>query len=276
MSYRFWDHSVPKTVVDIVPDTNGASAKDYVRETHHGHRVLTKEPHLQLLESDRPGLNHQVLTKDRPMPVLGYNPTGLRFNQNKPPLILSFGRSGSTLLTRDIFYITSIHKEDISDIAEANSSSFLKTYTTGSPIHSHYLHTADDISKFTCFFSLRKNPVNTILSNIFTKQFNVWHTWQHETVNTSPFTFDLWEDLDSYCLGLIKWCNHYTPILNSSHQVVYYEDYVKTISVNQEYKETYPNKKSLLINYEQVIEYILKFKDNMLSAQAPFAELVTT
>lgn len=213
------------------------------------------------------------------MQLLVSSKADLRLDQDKPPLILSRGRSGSSLLTYDIFHL--ITNKNVSKIIEANSNDFLKTAVTDEPIHSHYLHPAEDIAKFTCFFSLRKNPVETILSFVLATHYNVWNLWRYEvpgvvrrlTFDAEPFLFDAWRSIDTHCWTLIRWCNHYATMLNPNHQVVYYENYVKNVPANHDRKQVYPDKKRLIINYDQVEDYILKFKDSMLSAQAPFAEL---
>jgi hypothetical protein len=190
------------------------------------------------------------------------------YNIARPPLILSFGRSGSMLLTHNIGHANNTNPTTVC----ADSADFLKTTTTASPIQSHQLHTFDDISKFTCIFNLRKNPVDTILSSILTNSFNLYHAWTNQNINLEPLIFRDYKKIDSVCQRYIRWCDHYTPMLVPANHVVYYEDYIKQLPSNPVYQPTYPEKKNLIVNYHQVLDYILKYEKSMLDAQALFGQ----
>ena len=194
----------------------------------------------------------------------------LLVNTTRPPLILSYGRSGSMWLAHDIGVAIDANPRTIS----ADDVNFLKTYNSNSPVHSHYSHSFDDISKFTCFFNLRKNPVDTIISCTLTDHYKVYHVFKDENVILEPFTFDNWNILKRLCQGYIAWCQHYSAMLNPEHQVIYYEDYVAQNQNNAVYSNTYPHKSTLLINYQNVLDYVLTFKNEMLSAQAPFGMVI--
>lgn len=189
----------------------------------------------------------------------------------KIPLVLSFGRSGSMLLTHNIGSAIGTVPVTVT----ATDKDFLKTYKLTAPVQSHRLHTLADISNFTCLFNLRKDPVNTILSMVLAKHFDVYHVWKDSSVELKPFIFDNWSGLEAHCRTYMRWCRHYTPMLNSSHYVVYYEDYIRELTDDEAYQKTFPKKSELIINYQQVKDCVLNFKDRMLLAQEAFAKLPT-
>jgi hypothetical protein len=188
----------------------------------------------------------------------------------KTPLILSFGRSGSMLLTHNIG--RSMGASPVT-VSAGRDNDFLKTYKLTSPIQSHGSHTADDISNFTCLFNFRKDPVNTILSIMLATHFDVYHVWKNQSVELTPFRFDDWSIIDTYCQRYINWCGHYSTMLNSTQWIVYYEDYVAHLPDETIYQQTFPSKSNLITNYHEVQDRVLNFKDRMLTAQAPFAKL---
>ena len=191
---------------------------------------------------------------------------------NKTILVLSYGRSGSMLLTHNIGRSMGALPVTVS---AGHDNNFLKTYKLTSPIQSHGSHTVDDISNFTCLFNFRKDPTNTILSMMLANHFNLYHIWKNQSVELTPFRFDDWSIIDTYCQRYIDWCSHYTPMLNSTQWIVYYENYVAQLPDETIYQQTFPSKSSLITNYHEVQDYVLDFKDRMLLAQAPFARLPT-
>jgi len=192
----------------------------------------------------------------------------------RPPLILSYGRSGSMLLAHDVGQANNCNPVTIPDnITESDfkEGKFLEKYNNAnSAIHSHRLYSAKEISAFNCFFSLRKNPIDTILSFIFATHFNLYHVLSGSIVDLKPFLFTNWPLIDHRCKSYIKWCQHYAPMLNRQHQIIYYEEYVNNLGKNVVYQPTFLEKKSLLINYHEVYDYILKFNKDIVDAQLPF------
>ena len=189
------------------------------------------------------------------------------FDRLRSPLILSAGRSGSMLLAHDIGQFT---KCDLVTVS-ADHRGFLKSHCSMTPVHSHWLHSADDLARYTCFFSLRKNPVDTIMSWVCADHYNIHHLWSNEQNKLfESFTVTDWRRIDWFIQQHVAWCNHYTPMLLPEHQIVFYEDYVLGLPLDVAYRPTFPNKERLLTNYQQVADYISRSKEIMLTAQSPF------
>ena len=155
----------------------------------------------------------------------------------------------------------------------ADHVDFLKTANTTSPIQTHQLHTSSDIARYTCFFSLRRTPVDTIMSAIFAKHFKLFHVYTTKFVDLQPFLFSDWSSIDQHCRRYVNWCIHYSRMLQPEHQVIYYEDYIAQMSGLPVYQRTFPEKSNLLLNYQQVLDYILNFNDQLLESQAAFEQL---
>jgi hypothetical protein len=172
------------------------------------------------------------------------------------------------LLTHDIGQAN--HSDPVT--VTADHVDFLKTANTTSPIQTHQLHTASDIARYTCFFSLRRNPVDTIMSSVLAYHYKLYHVQATQSVDLQPFLFTNWLVIDQQCRRYVNWCTHYSSMLQPDHRVVYYEDYIAQITSKPVYQRTFPEKRHLLNNYQQVLDYILNFNDCLLGSQECFAQ----
>jgi hypothetical protein len=153
----------------------------------------------------------------------------------------------------------------------ADCVDFLKINKTLFPIHSHWLHSAEDIATRSCVFSLRKNPVDTVMSYALANHYKLFHVWRDQTVDLKSFVFEDWNHITHLCQRYCHWHTYYGLLLQPEHQIVYYEDYIKTLPNNPAYQRTFPEKMHLLKNYQQVHDYIARFAEAMLASQLPFA-----
>jgi len=187
----------------------------------------------------------------------------------RPPLILSFGRSGSMLLTHDI------GKINLCDpiTAHAKSADFFQHHSPTSAVQSHQLFTSQDLARRTCFFSLRRNPIDTILSTVLAHHYRVFHVWSGQSVDLDCFEYENWPMISSLCRYYCQWHTHYGDLLLPEHRVIYYEDYVQQAENNAVYSRTFPCKKNLLKNFQQVHDYIAIFLNAMLNSQRVFDRL---
>ena len=150
------------------------------------------------------------------------------FDINRRFIVLSHGRSASTMLAQRI----GIHLGSF-------ETKFVKTPNELLPLdsiqHTHYLHTPSDLLSFCRVYSLRRDPVQTILSNLFVNQFKVFHkrtnadnhiVYHYSDSQTTdllldPFVFDQWYNLKLLCNGYCAWHRHYSSQLSPGDYVVF-------------------------------------------------------
>jgi hypothetical protein len=201
------------------------------------------------------------------------------FDTNRKFIVLSCGRSASTMLAQRI----GIHLGSFGPKFVKNPGELLHSY----PIqHSHCLYTPSDLLSFCRVYSLRKDPVQTILSHLFVKQFNVYqkvtnadnHITYHYNgklttdLDLDPFVFDKWHDLKLLCNYYCAWHQHYGSQLLPGDYVVFYEDLLQHVeNASTNYLLVYGNKEKILLNYDKVVEYIeLNFKEIMLDSHRTY------
>lgn len=199
-------------------------------------------------------------------------------DSNQQFIVLSYGRSASVMLAHRIGNL------------QGHQPSFINLYSNLSecPVqHTHLLFSSDKLDNFCRVFSLRKDPVQTILSFLFVERFKVYHKvsdeyqnvlYQHLNQQTTdltltPFVFNNWHGIQALCDQYSKWHEFYSNQLLANDYVVFYEDilnHVENPSTN--YQLVYNNKDKILLNYNEVVEYIDKnFKQAMLDSQMVYA-----
>ena len=196
------------------------------------------------------------------------------FDINEKNLILSYGRSASVMLAHRISNLrgTNLGFVDISrDLLDK-------------PVqHTHLLFPQEKIIQFNKVFSLRRDPIQTILSFLFVGQFKVYHkvsdkdhnvVYQYNNQQTTnltlkPFRINSFDGIDLLCKQYMNWHQYYSQQLTPDDYVVFYEDIlqqVKNRSTN--YQLVYGNKQEILLNYDEVVEYIsANFSQAMLDSQ---------
>jgi hypothetical protein len=188
----------------------------------------------------------------------------------RPIVVLSYGRSGSMLLTHNIGELLHADPVLLTVAKQMPDTPPIKT-----PIHTHINAPKLVFKNYTQIYNLRYDPVETILSDILANTFRHHHQFSSDDlINHNSFKFEKWTWLDKICQQFIKWHMYYGDQLTVDDYVVVYEKYVEVISHRPNaYKQLYTNKDSLLINYDQVREFIVtKYLDSMLASIEPFLQ----
>lgn len=188
----------------------------------------------------------------------------------RPIVVLSYGRTGSMLLTHNIGQLLNADPVTI-QIKTLDQMPIVPLNNT--PIHTHIQASKSVFDNYTQIYNLRYDPVETILSKLLANTFDHYHQFNNQDiVNHNSFEFVKWSWLSDICQKFIDWHNHYREQLSSDDHVVIYEKYVDAISNRTSvYKKLYPDKDSLLSNYNQVCEFIIvRYLDKMLASIDPF------
>ena len=177
-------------------------------------------------------------------------------------IILSFGRSGSVLLAHNIgqkinslpVYLKNINDPLVNPV-----------------IHTHKLLNKQQTQGYIRVFNLRVDPVETILSCLIAGHLNRYHKFATETIDIiDPFVIEL-GSVQFLCNSYIAWHNYYSETLDQTDCVVVYETMVAGL-ISPVYDRIYPNKKQLIINYEEVVEKIKDFHPELEIASKPFID----
>jgi hypothetical protein len=191
----------------------------------------------------------------------------------RPIVVLSYGRSGSMLLTHNIGQLLNA---DLVTLHVSNSNLQMPSILPNkTPIHTHMLVSKSFFKDYTQIYNLRYDPVETILSKILADTFKHYHQFTNQDLVThNSFEFVEWQCLDKMCQRFIEWHVHYGTQLLPDDYVVVYEKYVDTISNRSSaYQPLYTNKNCLLINYDQVRKFIIdNYLDCMLTSIDPFLQ----
>jgi hypothetical protein len=180
-------------------------------------------------------------------------------------LVLSYGRSGSVLLA--------------AKLGRAHSAlpNYIKYHTelSNHPVqHSHLIFNKQQTNNFQRVFNLRGNPVDTILSSVMVKHYNVRHRFKNQDLLSTPFTFTDWEYIDRWCNMYQEYHNQYAQQLDQHDIVVVYEQLIENVPVDELYLPMYRNKENLITNYDQVVEYIKQNEKSLLDSQQAFIQHV--
>lgn len=183
--------------------------------------------------------------------------------KRKKFVVLSYGRSGSVLLTqhlkekmgRDWYFVESI--ENLLPDKKIQ--------------HSHCLFPFDVFKDSVKIFSLRSDPSATILSFVLADHFKFYHKHQPAIIKNqtipqlTPFKFENWEFIDRLCNCYVDYHCYYQNYIDSKDYVVFYEELINRLDTLADRWSlmTYSNKQDLLINYKQVLRYI---NNNYLSS----------
>ena len=175
-------------------------------------------------------------------------------------LILSFRRSGSVLLAHNIGRNAGslpVYVKESNDLSDP-------------VIHSHLLFTVAQTQDYMRIFSLRRDPVQTILSCIIANHTHQYHQFQDQPrAQVEPFEYHAWDQLDRFCEGFITWHHYYSSGLAEQDSVVIYEDMIDRLTTTV-YDPIYPNKIQLLMNYQQVVDRINLYQTRMLDSCRAF------
>lgn len=168
--------------------------------------------------------------------------------------VLTYGRSGSNLLAANLGYSLNVYP-----VFVHNESDLVQDPIGKSVIHSHLLYQSQQLKSYVRVFNLRRNSVNTIISTALTSHYNYYHQFTNKSRPTlSKIVLEI-KEIDYLCRGFAQWHNHYSQQLTSKDFVVFYEDMIENLtSPNKVYTQTFPDKKSLIENYDEVENFLLE------------------
>jgi hypothetical protein len=181
-------------------------------------------------------------------------------------LVLTYGRSGSVLLASKLGRAHNVLPNYIKHYTELSSHQVQ---------HSHLFFTKEQSNNYQRVFNLRINPVDTLLSNVMVSHYNMYHRFNNQDLLLAEFTFTDWEYIDRWCDRYQKYHTQYAEQLDQYDIVVMYEHMVSRLhNLNELYLPIYPNKKNLIANYDQVVDYIKQHEKNLLESQQAFVQHV--
>ena len=176
-------------------------------------------------------------------------------------LILSYGRAGSLLLAHNIGKKIGSMPVYFSDNYKPVYFNDSDSFNYSRVIHCHELLPVTQFTNYTRIFILRQHPIDTILSMIIANFMNTENNNQYHQLTTEStnqiisFRYQNWVNITRICQCLWKWHDHYSKTLKSSDVVIIYEDMISKLE-EFDYKPTYPNKSNILINYDEIVDYI--------------------
>lgn len=190
-----------------------------------------------------------------------------------PPVVLSQGRAASVQIARWLtpyFSPNKILKTKHGIYHLKSGAEFPNGYS--GVIHSHELISPHILTnRYTRIFTIRQNPVETIVSRIIAQHYDRFHlTLDNVNDILEPFTFDQFDSIDQFCESYVSWHNFYSQQLDRRSFVIVFETFIRNLA-GQAYEPIYPNKEQQLINVFQVREYIAEnHLLKMLRASDPF------
>jgi hypothetical protein len=180
-------------------------------------------------------------------------------------LVLTYGRAGSVLLAEKIGRATNSLPVYVNQMTDLGDSLIQ---------HSHLMFNRDQIGNFIKLFCLRKDPIQTILSLLIAKHYHQYHQFKNQQYNFVPFEYSDWYSLDTICDNYISYHISYLQQLNNSWAIIYYEDMlIRLPDIDQTYLPIYPDKEKILINYNQIVDYLAPWKEKLLDSQKLFSNV---
>jgi hypothetical protein len=179
-------------------------------------------------------------------------------------IVLTFGRTGSILLCRNIErnFIEN-PKYQTNDLAllptmkAITDHSDLEFTFPVTILQSHKFFSRQNLVDYQPIFSIRKDYVEQILSMYFTEKFNKFHLLSEDSpMQIDLFEFKNWSSLENICRSWVSWHQHYAAIINKNDLVIAYEEFVSRLGPNQLQKQIYPDKEKCIKNYQQVKDFI--------------------
>jgi hypothetical protein len=169
-------------------------------------------------------------------------------------VILSCGRSGSVLLAHNVGKTVGLLPTYVN----------LESELTSEVVHTHLTLPANKFSGYQRIFSLRSDPVETVLSFIIADHYNQYHKLNNQELFLTPFNGDLVK-VDHYCHRLINWHRYYSTQLITTDMVIVYEDMINLLTTSI-YAQIYPDKSNILLNYSEIRSVCEQRRDQMLDS----------
>ncbi len=183
-------------------------------------------------------------------------------NYSQAFFVLSFGRTGSVLLAKNIEKNFRADSAEVSTVVPTlvtaqNGDEFKIVPDPLSIVHGHLMLPQQQLLNYTRVFSIRQQIAEQLVSYVLAKRFNLYHIMANELVpDIEPFEIVDWKYIERLCDSYRKWTSFYAPTLTTNDIVVVYEIFSEQLSLGQIQQKIYPNKDSIITNYQQVIEFI--------------------
>jgi hypothetical protein len=181
-----------------------------------------------------------------------------------PHVVLSYGRSGSVFLVEKLGRATQTLPSYVTRFAHLGKS----------PVqHCHLVLEESQTAGFTRIFNLRRDPEQTLLSNILSDHYRVFHQFKDQSFEFESFVFDKWPKLYHFKQQYIAWHRHYAKQLNSNDTVIFYEDMVAQLTdADATYSPLYKNKRQLISNYDELVYRMSRYTKSLQESQQSFVQ----
>ena len=198
------------------------------------------------------------------------------WDENQRYIVLSFGRSGSMLIVGLLSKILGSHPIFVKSQTLDSIPTFVQEYPLEPATlqHSHLYFLPKQLQGHVKCFSLRRNTVDCVISTLLSQILGHWHNPIDSTPpSLKPFKFGNWFMLDHICRKHQFWHKFYLSQLCSTDLVFFLEDLKSHIPrTGSLYNETFPNKRDLILNYDQLVDQITPYLDDMNHSVAAFAQ----
>lgn len=155
-----------------------------------------------------------------------------------PAVVLSYGRSGSVLIAHNLSRRVGTLPVYIKD------SDSTKEFIIG---HSHLMRPN---WYSTRVFSIR-TAFDCVISQLLARDQHTYHTWATDLFRPMSQELDLLE-VKTNLIKFKTWHHYYAPTLCENDFVIDYETMKLNLHPNQVYRETFPEKEKLVLNYDMI------------------------
>lgn len=158
-----------------------------------------------------------------------------------PLAVLSYGRAASVLIAHNIgkkINVLPTYVQDLNDVGQLN-----------------HCHLVKDCNHWKQRIFAVRTPLDAVLSFVLARTTNVYHITVNETTVIQPQYVDVaqFENLATSCY---YWYNFYSTRIQPNDLVVDYDQLNEQINQsNQRYQQTYSDKKNLILNYNEAVDF---------------------
>jgi len=170
--------------------------------------------------------------------------------------ILTPGRTGSVLLASHLakhkYRSVPVYLETLEDIDRIE---WLRDIPT--VFHSHNRFSLQELDYVTPVYSVRRNLVEALISHALSNTLDQWHLARDDQRPCfSPVSLEL-SSVDAVIASQQTWFDFYFKQLTNSSFVAVYEVLIDLMPAGSaQYSRIYPDKAELILNYEQILDYV--------------------
>jgi hypothetical protein len=126
-----------------------------------------------------------------------------------------------------------------------------------SVFHSHNNFGVQELDYVTPIFSVRKNLVEALISHALSNHLDQWHLSRNDQrPNFDPVTLSFAE-VNAVIQSQQSWFDFNIKQLTPHSLVAVYEVLIDILPADQaQYSRIYPDKQQLIMNYQQILEYV--------------------